>query len=488
MQLALQEIAGMIGVPGPEGKELHDTLAQGYSIDSRTIREGELFFAVRGETRDGHEFLEAAFGKGAVAAVASRGLSRHGGRLLLVADPKRALQQLASRARERWRGRMIAITGSNGKTTTKEITAALLATRFRMAKSEGNLNNDLGLPLSLLRMDDAAEVGVVELGMNHAGEIRALARIARPDVGVVTNVNPVHLEFFPSMDEIAAAKRELIESLPEQGVAVLNADDERVREFGRSFGGRVVTFAVKATADVRAVEVEERGAEGTRFRLETGPEQFTTPLGGRHNLYNTIAGLAVAQALGIAPGSLVEEVRELTPVRMRGEMMEVGGIRVINDCYNSNPRAAEAMLDLLAATSGLRRVAVLGEMLELGRAAEEWHRQVGRRAAKAGIDLLVGVSGQAEHLVDEARRKGLPESVALFYRDAREAGQFLKNSLRPGDVVLFKGSRGVRLEEALEAVTLGSRHAGSHHAGSHQPSAFSHQQPAQSSVNAEVEG
>ena len=346
MKLALKDIAETIGAQLPGQKKLHDALVEGYSIDSRTIRPGELFFAIRGEKRDGHEFIEAALEKGAVAAVASRGPSRNGGQLLLVADPKMALQQVAARARERFRGRVVAITGSNGKTTTKEITAALLAARFLVAKSEGNLNNDLGLPLSLLRMDEQAAVAVLELGMNHPGEIRALAAIARPEVGVVTNVNPVHLEFFRSVQEIAAAKRELIESLPPRGAAVLNADDVRVRAFARTFPGRIVTFGIESAADIRAVGIEDRGPEGTRFWLERSQQEFETPLAGRHSLYNVLAGLATACALGIDPGSLVETVRKLAPARMRGEIAEIRGIRIINDCYNSNPRAAEAMLDL----------------------------------------------------------------------------------------------------------------------------------------------
>jgi UDP-N-acetylmuramoyl-tripeptide--D-alanyl-D-alanine ligase len=450
MRLALGEIAGMIGAALRGGQKLHGEIVQGYSIDSRTIRPGELFFAIRG-ARDGHEFIGAALEKGAVAAVASRGSGDH---LLLVPDVQAALQQLGSKARQRWGGRVVAITGSNGKTTTKEVTAALLATRFRVAKSEGNLNNDLGVPLSLLRMDDVAEIAVLEMGMNHAGEIRALAAIAQPDVGLVTNVNAVHLEFFRSVDEIAAAKRELIASLPANGSAVLNADDPRVREFGRAFRGRVVTFGIDSPADVRAVAIDARSAKGTCFRLDGSAAEFLTPLPGRHNLYNSLAGLAAARALGIEPSSLAEAVRALQPARMRGEIQEIGGIRIINDCYNSNPCAAEAMLDLLAATPGARRIAVLGEMLELGLSSEELHRQVGRKCATLGLDLLAGVRGNARFIVDEAARAGMD---GRFFADSRTAGEFLRDTLLPGDVVLFKASRGVKLEEALEIALHAAR-------------------------------
>lgn len=442
MRLSLEEIARMSGAAAPEGKHL-PVQVDGYSIDSRTIRGGEVFFAVRGR-RDGHDFVPAALAAGAAAAVASRGLVRDRDRLLLAPDPKAALHALARRAREKWGGRVVAVTGSNGKTTTKEITAALAATRYRVAKTEGNLNNDLGLPLSLLRLDGGAEVGVVEMGMNHAGEIRELAGIARPDVGVVTNVSAAHLEFFASVEEIASAKRELIEGLGPAGIAVLNADDEQVRRFAEAHPGRVVTYGVDREAEVRANEVEMDGLAGTRFRLAGAGGEFRTPLGGRHNLYNTLAGLAAARALGIALESLRETVATLRPASMRGEILEVRGVRIINDCYNSNPRAAEAMLEMLAATPARRRVAVLGEMLELGAGTEQLHRQVGRKAAELGVDLVVGVRGAARFLV-EAAGPG-----AVFFEDPEAAGQYLRSAVEPEDVVLLKGSRGVKLERALE--------------------------------------
>jgi UDP-N-acetylmuramoyl-tripeptide--D-alanyl-D-alanine ligase len=452
MKLPLREIAQMTGAAIPEDESLQAAVAEGYSIDSRTVAPGEIFFAVRGPNFDGHDFIEAALARGAVAAVASRAPHRLRERVLLVPNPRLALQQLAARARQRWGGRIVAITGSNGKTTTKEVTAALLSTRFRVAKSEGNLNNDLGVPLSLLRIPDQSEVGVLELGMNHAGEIRSLAAIAGPDVGVVTNVNAVHLEFFDSVDGIALAKRELIEALPRDGTAVLNADDSRVLGFAQIFQGRVLTFGIDQIADIRALDVRDQGLQGSRFRLEQNGPEFLTPLPGRHNLYNTLAGIAAAQALDVPAGSLRDAVRKLSAVRMRGEILEIGEIRVIDDCYNSNPRAAEAMLDLLAAIPAQRHVAVLGQMLELGTDGPQLHRQVGRKAAQAGVDLLVGVGGAARQLVDQAIDDGMPESAARFFADAQTAGEFLQLAVRPGDLILFKGSRGVKLERALEAV------------------------------------
>ena len=448
MRLSLEQVAGILGIGLPAAFDPY-TLFEGYSIDSRTLRPGDLFFAIRGE-RDGHEFLEAAFAAGAAAAVASHGPESLAGRLLVVSDPRAALQRLGALVRRRWERTVVTVTGSNGKTTTKEIIAALLATQCQVAKSEGNLNNDLGVPLSLLRMDDDADVAVLELGMNHAGEIRELAGIAQPNVGVVTNVNAVHLEFFHSVDAIALAKRELIETLDAEASAVLNGDDERVRAFKELHAGEVIIFGVDRPADMRAIDVQDLGPAGTRFRLEDCEAEFHTPLPGRHNLYNTLAGLATAWALGVRPQDLVEAVAALRPVRMRGEIQQVGPYQVINDCYNSNPRAAEVMLDLLASVPAPRRVAVLGEMLELGENSEALHRQVGRRAARNKIDLLAGVRGAARFLVEEAVREGLAAGNAHFFPDSPAAGEFLKSALQPGDAVLFKASRGVRLEQALE--------------------------------------
>ena len=323
MTLSLEKIARFAGAQAPAVENLPAVAAVGYSIDSRLIRPGEVFFAVRGEKRDGHQFVPAALAAGAAAVVAAHGPLRSADRLLMAPDPEVALQQLAARVRLEWGGRVVGITGSNGKTTTKEIAAALLSTRYQVAKTEGNLNNQLGLPLTILRMEREAEVGVFEMGMNHPGEIRSLAQIARPEVGVVTNVSAAHLEYFDGVDGIALAKRELIESLPPSGVAVLNADDERVSGFARFYrerapAGRVVTFGIEKPAEIRAVGMEDLGPDGMRFCLESGAVEFTAPLVGRHNLYNILAALAVAEIFGLPLESLRAPVADLAPAHMRG--------------------------------------------------------------------------------------------------------------------------------------------------------------------------
>ncbi len=413
--------------------------ANGWSVDTRTLEAGDVYFALRGPQHDGHAFVAQALALDASAAV----VERAGGaaRELVVSDSLGALQDLALWARQRWGGRVVGVTGSAGKTTTKDAIADLLETEIAVGRTIGNLNNHVGVPLSLLRLPDDCRAAVLEMGMNHAGEIRDLAAIARPDIGVVTNVGYAHVEFFESIDGIAAAKRELIEALPRDGVAVLNADDARVLAFRDLHPGRTVAFGFSEAAQVRA-EAVEMTATGSRFRA-LGVD-FESGLTGRHGILNLLAAIAVAGEFGIAPGRLREAVRRFAPGRMRGERLEHDGIAVWNDCYNANPEAMKSMIDVLRGTPATRRIAVLGEMLELGRAAEELHRQVGGYAAGRGIDLVIGVRGSAQALAEAAGRAG------MFFEDPVAAGEFARRWARPGDAILFKGSRGVKMERALE--------------------------------------
>jgi UDP-N-acetylmuramoyl-tripeptide--D-alanyl-D-alanine ligase len=323
----------------------------------------------------------------------------------------------------------------------------MLSEGFKTSKTEGNLNNHVGLPLSLVRMDEQARVVVLEMGMNHGGEIRALAEIAKPNVGVVTNVGWAHIQSFDSIDGIAAAKRELIEALPDDGTAVLNADDPRVAAFSTSHAGPVVTFGESEKATVRAEDVKFSEA-GVTFRV--GATRFESPLTGRHSVSNLLAGIAVAGIFGIPPDRLTDRVRNIQPGKMRGERLQHRGILIFNDCYNSNPDAARAMLAVLRDTPARRRIAVLGEMLELGRWAEPLHRDVGNYAAECGIDVLVGLRGAACYMLDAAKRSGLRADAAFFFDDPVPAGQLVGSLAQPGDAVLFKGSRGVHVERALE--------------------------------------
>ncbi len=418
------------GVPQP-------VTAAGWSVDTRTQTPGDVYFALRGPNHDGHDFVCAAAAKGASAIVVEHasGVEVE----LIVPDSLKALQELGAWARAEWGGTVVGVTGSAGKTTTKDAIAHLLAVEAPVGKTVGNLNNHVGVPLSILRLPDDCRTAVLELGMNHAGEIRDLSGIAKPQIGVVTNVGYAHVEFFDSIEGVAAAKRELIEALPRDGVAVLNADDPRVARFRDAHAGRTVTFGFAPEADVRA-ESLETSSGGMRFRaVGVG---FETGLTGRHAVSNLLAAIAVAREFGIAPERLREPVRAFTIGKMRGERIEREGMIIWNDCYNSNPEAARSMIDVLRETPAKRRIAVLGEMLELGVASDDLHRQVGAYAAERGIDLVVGVQGAAKSLADAASGD--------FFEGPEGAGDYVRSIARPGDALLFKGSRGVHMERALE--------------------------------------
>ena len=433
-------------------------LARGYSIDSRTVAEGELFFAVRGERHDGHDFVAAAIERGAVAAVVSRARvatlpdAALAAPLLIAEDPLLALQALAAHMRRQWGRRVVVVTGSAGKTTTKEAIAVSLGAKFSVLKSQGNLNNGFGLPLQLLRLEPEHEFAVIEMGMNHPGEIAALTRIASPDWGVITNVGTAHIEnFADGQAGIARAKYELVDALPSAGVVFLNCDDPYVSQFGRDFLGRTVYFGAGPCADPQLLEVTEDLA-GLHLRFRAGEREgaFTLRLLGAHNASNAMAGLAVALEAGVDLDAAVAALESLTAGDKRGEVFEIKGATILNDCYNSNPEALRSMIRTLAARPAKRRILLAGEMLEQGEHGLALHSACGRAAAEAGLDLVAGVGGNAEHLAAAACKGGV---AALFLPDAEAAGKWLRKNLRKGDVVLVKGSRGVHLERAIEALT-----------------------------------
>jgi UDP-N-acetylmuramoyl-tripeptide--D-alanyl-D-alanine ligase len=461
VKLTLGQVADWIHADGE-----FDTLAEavGYGIDSRTIGGGELFFAVRGERLDGHDYVQAALANGAIAAVVSNRwvvpAEVDEKRLLQVSDCDdcvlRALQQLAHAVRRQWGGWVIGVTGSAGKTTTKEAVAQVLGVKFKVLKSAGNLNNAFGLPLQLLKLEREHEVAVIEMGMNHAGEIAALAKIAEPDWAVISNVGPVHLEFFPDgIEGIARAKYELIEALPKDGVAVLNFDDPHVALFGKGLGECAVFYGMGEGATVRAVHVAEVGAEGVVFTVEAKGERASVQLKmlGRHNVPNALAAIATGLWSGIALEECAAAVSEMRAGDKRGEVLEWRGAMLINDCYNSNPAALNAMVDALMSISAERHIVVAGEMLELGTEAEALHMACGLRMADQGVDLVLGVRGMAEAMVGGAKRGGVE---ALFVASPEEAGEWLVANVRAGDVALLKASRGVRLEKALTAIATDS--------------------------------
>ncbi|HEY1810184.1 MAG TPA: UDP-N-acetylmuramoyl-tripeptide--D-alanyl-D-alanine ligase [Acidobacteriaceae bacterium] len=459
MKLTLEQIARWSAAelqsalaPGAE------VSATGYSIDSRTLQPGDLFIAIQGERFDGHDFIAAAFDRGASAALVARqrlagllDLARQRP-LLVVDDPLPALQRLAAAVRRHWGRRVIGITGSAGKTTTKEAVAAVLATRFSVLKSQGNLNNHYGLPLQLLRLEPQHEVAVIEMGMSAAGEITALCRIAAPDWGVVTNVGHAHAEFFPDgVAGIARAKYELVAALPRNGIAFLNCDDPYVSQFGRDFQGKAIYYGRGACGDPRAESVEVLGAAGLRIQVRADTHHATLHLHlpGAHNAANAMAALAVGLEAGIPLAGACAALEQLRPEDKRGQTIEWHGATILNDAYNSNPEALKSMIATLSGMPAERHILVAGEMLELGREAEDLHAACGTAAAQAGIDVVVGVRGLARAIVEAAQHCG---AEAIFVDSAEAAGAWLHENLRPGDAVLLKASRGVRLEKALDTL------------------------------------
>ncbi|HVH50061.1 MAG TPA: UDP-N-acetylmuramoyl-tripeptide--D-alanyl-D-alanine ligase [Candidatus Bathyarchaeia archaeon] len=462
MRWTIAQVAGVLVARAGAGLDPVARLA-GVSIDSRTLRAGELFIAIHGPSHDGHDHVAGAFERGALAAVVAE--AKVGqfpdairAKCIVVEDTFVALKQLARAVRETWGGRIAGVTGSVGKTTTKEILAALLGTRFRVLKSEGNFNNEYGLPLTLFKLHETHQAAVLEMGMSRRGELARLAEIARPDVGVVTRVSPAHLEFFSSLDEIALAKRELIEGLNgKDSTAVLNADDVRVAAFGASAPGRVLTYGIEKPAFFTAENIEDRGALGTTFDYVSpeGRVRLELALPGRHVIANALASLAAASVWGIGIDEACAVLPTLRPPAMRGELLRfANGAALINDSYNSSPAALQAMTALLAATPGFRRrILAAGEMRELGATSGELHRAAGHFAAKLGsIDFIVGVAGDAAQLVEAAGNAGISRARLKFFSSSQEAADFLQKEVQAGDLLLVKGSRGVKMERIVEAL------------------------------------
>src|SRR5262249_7556101 len=440
----------------------------GVSIDSRTIRPGELFIAIHGPRHDGHDHVAGALERGAVAAMVAQ--TRIGGypvtvrgKCIAVGDTFEALKQFARSVRLAWNGKIAGVTGSVGKTTTKEILAALLGAKLRVLKSEGNLNNEYGLPLTLFRLEETHQAAVLEMGMSRRGELSRLAAIARQDVGLVTRVAPAHLEFFSSVDEIALAKRELIEGLNGRGsTAVLNADDPRVAAFGPYAPGRVLTYGIEKQAFFMAAEIEDRGDLGSAFDYlsREGRVRLELTVPGRHAIANALAALAAASVWGIGAAEAQSILSTLRAPAMRGELLRFSNrAALINDSYNSSPAALQAMTELLAATPNFhRRILVAGEMRELGSTSPDLHREAGEFAAKTGkVDWVIGVAGDASQIVEGAVAAGLPHTHTRFFEVPQQAAEFLETLVAPGDLLLVKGSRGVKMEQIVDALI--ARHA-----------------------------
>lgn len=479
--MKVREASLLMGASAADvGTEFFDKEIFDFSIDSRSVHAGELFFALsqddyvragfNGLFADGHQYIADALSRGAAAAVArtdrvrgDQSLMALRDRLLLVDDAIAALQTLAHRVYESWNRPVVGITGSAGKTTAKELTAHLLSKSGRQVlKSERNYNNGLGLPLSVLRMVSEGrspgqfDVAVLEMGMSSpTHEIQRLCRITPPDIAVELMIAPVHLEYLGSIENIVAAKAELVEGLKPSGIAVLNADDDWVIKMREKHKGHTVTFGIERPADVAAKEIDTGHLGLIKFRLQTplGETQATLPMSGRHNLMNALAAATVATCFEIRPEQIAEALKTAKPPRMRGEVLDfAAGFRVVDDSYNSNPRSLINMVRTIteAGTNARRRIVIAGEMLELGPDEANLHREAGREISRAGVDVLWGVRGLAAQLVEGANESGL--SQTKFFETSEEAARAIVEQIKEGDLVLVKGSRGVATDKIVSAI------------------------------------
>lgn len=443
--------------------------------DSRDVRPGDLFVALKGERFDGHQFVEAAWQRGAIglvvenrSGITSVAKSQASGRpvLLAVPDTLLAYQQLAAHHRRRFRIPLVAVTGSNGKTTTKDMVAHVLSERWTVLKTEGNLNNRIGVPQTLLGLRLRHQAAVVEMGVDHQGQTTRLAEIARPTIGLITNIGPDHLEFFGTVEASARAKGELLDLLPPDGAAVLNADDAHFGYLASRTRCRVVSFGLSRKAEVRATEVVADPRRGTEFRLtlpgRTRRARVLLRAHGAHNLSNALAAAAVGHCLALSGAVIARGLARFRPAAMRSQVRRWGDLRIINDCYNANPASMKAAVDLLMhlGVSG-RTIAVLGDMLELGPESPALHREVGAYLAERGVGYLIACGMLGRGFADGAREAGMAPDRVREAPDALAAAAILTTMLRAGDVILVKGSRGMRMEQVIEALPERKRVASS---------------------------
>lgn len=438
-----------------------DVRFSGISTDSRKILPGELFVAIIGERFDGHKFLGDALAAGAAGAVISELPSGEmpGSPLIHVPDTRQALLGLARWHRMRFEIPVAAITGSTGKTTTKDMAFHVLRQRFRTLRSEANFNNEIGLAQVLLSLSHDVEALVVELGMRAPGEIRDLARAALPSIGAITNVGVTHIERLGSQENIAKAKRELIEELPQSGVAILNADDPYVIEMAPWARGKVLTYGIRKAADLCASDIKDLGISGTGCTFNFRGQRFDVqiPAPGIHHVYDALAASCIGLALGLEPSEIREGLLRFVPSPMRMEVIRLDGdIILINDAYNSNPTSLESSLRTLEAVgAGRRKIAILGDMLELGPIAWDAHVRMGELALAAGVDILITVGECSLAASDRAKALGMKEDRVHHYSSNREAASMAAKTMAPGDCILVKGSRGMKMEEIVRALRAG---------------------------------
>lgn len=465
--MKLSEIANLCGATHRLAATSAEAVPAGFAIDSRAVKPGEIFVAIPGERVDGHQFVAEVLDKGALAALVvhhrlpfAKNLAPYKDRLLFVTDTAFAFQQMAQKVLAAWQRPIVAITGSAGKTTMKDLTAHVLAAVTpNVFKSLGNLNTSYGLPLTVSRMVSANaqpsdfDLTVLEFGMSSYGEIRRLTEIAPPTISIVGNVGTAHVEFFGSSEGIAEAKAEIVDGLQPGGTALLNADDPLVMAMqARRSDIRFLTFAIEATADIRATNINYESLGATAFTLHTpsGDAVVNLPLLGKHNVYNALAAATAGHQFGLSAAQIAAQLNTAAPSKMRGELIQfANGVTVIDDSYNSNPPALLQAVQAMANAKGFaRRIVVAGEMLELGEQGAAMHHSCGKEIAAVGVERLFGVRGLASELVAGAGETG--KCRATFCATPEEAAEQLLTEVQPGDLVLVKGSRGVRTERVVE--------------------------------------
>ena len=446
MRFTAKELSDIVGgtLSGDE-----TAVCTGAVRDNREITDGSLFFAIRGERFDGNDFLEDALSRGASVVIGERSVQPERGASICVSDSVRAMGDLAREIRNRFEGPVTAVTGSVGKTSTKDMVACALSTRYRTHKTPENFNNDIGLPLTLFALPEACEALILEMGMNHRGELSYLTSIGQPDVAVITNIGLSHIENLGSQENILAAKLEILEGLRAGGCAVLNADDPFLWRVKDSLSVRCLWYGIEnPDADVRGIlSGDDLLAEGEVIRL-------TVP--GAHNRLNALCAMAVARAVGISPGDAARGLERFRPEGNRQHLMELsGGVTLYNDCYNAAPQSVRAALSVLAGLPGERKIAILGDMFELGDFALNAHYETGKAVGELGVDLLLTVGEMSRNTARGANAAGMTETNVFSYETNDGAIAWLRGNLRPGDVILVKGSHGMHMEEIGRALTQG---------------------------------
>lgn len=425
---------------------------QGISIDSRKIKEKDLFVALKGESFDGHDFIGKAYDAGAALVLSEKKpMGQHP--YILVKDALKALQEIARYYKNKFKIPFVAVTGSSGKTTTKDMIGAVLSEKYHVLKTEGNFNNAIGLPLTLLNLNTAHQIGIVEMGMNSLGEIARLADIVRPDIGVITNVGTAHIEGLQTRENILKAKLELFTYFNEENAAVINGDNDMLKRI-KDQSYKIVRFGLEEDNSVKAFEIEELGEQGVAFStfLDGMAERFMVPVPGIHNVYNALSAICVGHLLGMNAGEIREGLQNFKPSKMRMDMIRLkSGTLIINDVYNANPDSMIAAINVLSSIKNDgRSVCILGNMLELGDIVEKAHINVGSYAAGSGVDILITIGDTAAYMAKGAASAGMEEKKIFSFASNQEANEHLLDILIPGDVVLVKGSRGMKMEDVVD--------------------------------------